>query len=299
MRHKLEYAPVWLLVRTLGVLPRPIARSIGITLGLVVYVLHSRLRRVGMRNLALAFPERTVRERRRILRGVYRSVGRLAAEFCLFPRYTHENVSKVAIYDGFENFDLAEKRGRGVLFLTAHFGGWEVGASAHAIYGHKLRLVVRPLDNPYINRLVDRYRCWHGNMTFGKQEFARGLLSAMKGGETVTILMDTNTTPPQGVFVPFFGRLACTASGVARVALRTDAAVVPGFVIWDKELRKYRIHFDPPVTLIRTGDQEADVTANTAFFTRIIEDHVRRYPDQWMWVHRRWKTRPPGEPPIY
>ncbi len=127
----------------------------------------------------------------------------------------------------------------------------------------------------------------------------RGLLSATKAGETVGILMDTNMTPPQGVFVPFFGISACTASGLARIALRTDAAVVPGFTIWDPVLGKYRLRFDPAVSLIRTGNVEEDVIANTARFTKVIEDYVRRYPEQWLWVHRRWKTRPEGEPPLY
>jgi len=132
-----------------------------------------------------------------------------------------------------------------------------------------------------------------------KDNFVRGLLSAMKAGETVGILMDTNMTPPQGVFVDFFGIPACTASGLARIALRTDAAVVPGFTIWDRELRKYRLRFDPALALIRTGVEEADIVANTALFTKVIEQYVRRYPDQWLWVHRRWKTRPAGEKSLY
>ena len=147
--------------------------------------------------------------------------------------------------------------------------------------------------------MADRYRTLHGNSTFGKQDFARGLLEAMKAGETVGILMDQNMTPPQGVFVPFFGHLACTASGLAKVAQRTGAAVVPGFTLWDAGLRKYRVHFAPAVELARTGDDEADTLANTAAFTRAIEEYVRRYPEQWLWVHRRWKTRPEGEPSLY
>jgi Kdo2-lipid IVA lauroyltransferase/acyltransferase len=111
--------------------------------------------------------------------------------------------------------------------------------------------------------------------------------------------MDTNMTPPQGVFVPFFGIPAYTASGLARVALRTGAAVVPGFTVWDEQQRKYKICFDPALALVRSGDDEADVVANTAAFTAVIEKYVRRHPEQWLWVHRRWKTRPPGEPPLY
>jgi KDO2-lipid IV(A) lauroyltransferase len=121
----------------------------------------------------------------------------------------------------------------------------------------------------------------------------------MKAGQTVGILMDTNMTPPQGVFVDFFGIPACTASGLARIALRTGAAVVPGFTIWDRTLRKYRLRFDPAVKLVRTGNLDTDTVTNTAIFTSVIENYVRQYPDQWLWVHRRWKTRPEGQPPLY
>jgi Kdo2-lipid IVA lauroyltransferase/acyltransferase len=299
VRHRLEYAVVWLLVRLLGALPRPLACLVGIVLARAVYVLHRRLRRVGMRNLEIAFPGKSRAERRRILKGVFRSLGRQLAEFCRFPEYTRENVGEVAVYDGFEHFEAARARGKGVLFLTAHLGGWEVGSFAHSLYGNPLRIVVRPLDNPYLDALVDRYRTLHGNSTFGKQDFARGLLAAMKAGETVGILMDQNMTPPAGVFVDYFGQPACTAAGLARVAAHTSAAVVPGFTLWDDVLRKYRIRFEPAVDLERTGNEDADAVANTAKFTKVIEEFARRYPDQWLWVHRRWKTRPEGAPPLY
>ena len=299
MRQRLEYALVWLVVRLLGALPRPLARGAGILLARTVYLLHGRLRRVGMRNLEMVFPEKSRAARKKILRGVFTGLGRQLAEFCRFPKYTLKNVGEVAIYDGFEHFEAARARGKGVLFLTAHLGGWEIGSFAHSIYGNPLRIVVRPLDNPYLDRLVDRYRTLHGNSTFGKQDFARGLLAAMKAGETVGILMDQNMTPPAGVFVDFFGQPACTASGLARVAARTGAAVVPGFTIWDATLRKYRIRFEPVIELTRTGDEEADAVSNTAKFTKVIEEFARRYPEQWLWVHRRWKTRPEGAAPLY
>ncbi len=299
MRHRLEYAPVWLLVRILGLLPRPLARAAGILLARAVYLLHPRFRRTGMRNLEIAFPEKSRRERSKLLRTLFTGIGRHLAEFCLFPRYTKENVSQVAVYQGFENFEAAARRGKGVLLLTGHLGGWEIGSFMHSLHGHPLRIVVRGLDNPYLDRLVQNYRTLHGNSTFEKQDFARGLLAATKAGETVGILMDTNMTPPQGVFVDFFGKLACTASGLARVALRTHAAVVPAFTIWDPAIGKYRVTFDAALELVRTSDTEADVVANTALFTKAIEAHIRRHPGQWLWVHRRWKTRPEGEPPLY
>jgi len=299
MRDLLEYAPAWVFIKLAGIMPRPVARAMGIGLGRLAYLLHHRLRRTGLRNLELAFPGMPLAERERLLRGELDNLGRLLAEFCLFPRYNLKNLSQVAVYDGLENYQAAKARGKGVLFLTAHFGGWEIGSFMHSLHGYPMRVVIRELDNPYLNRLVERYRTLHGNATFGKQEFARGLLAAMHAGETVGLLMDTNMTPPQGVFVPFFGVSACTASGLARVALRTGGAVIPAFTIWDKELRKYRVRFEPPLTLVDTGDDEADALANTALFTHVIEETVRRHPDQWPWVHRRWKTRPPGEKAIY
>jgi KDO2-lipid IV(A) lauroyltransferase len=299
MRQRLEYALAWVIIKTLGALPRSLSRAAGIALSWTIYLVHVRLRHVGMRNLKLAFPEKTRRERARILRGVFTSLGRQLAEVCLFPTYTPENVGKVVVYDGFENFERALARGKGVLFLTAHLGAWELSAFAHSLYGHPLHIVMRPLDNVYLDSLMRRYRTMHGNSTVDKDDFVRGLLSAMKAGETVGILMDTNMTPPQGLFTDFFGTPACTASGLARIALRTDAAVVPGFTIWDPGLRKYRLRFDTALKLIRTGNDDADVRANTALFTKVIEEYVRKYPDQWLWVHRRWKTRPSGEAALF
>jgi KDO2-lipid IV(A) lauroyltransferase len=299
MRRKLEYAAAWPFIKILGILPRPLSRAFAIALSQLVYLLHFRLRQVGIRNLAMAFPEKSEAERARILRGEFTSLGRQLAELCQFPRYTPQNIDQVVVYDGLENYERAYARGKGVLFLTAHFGGWELSAFAHSLHGHWLHIVMRPMDNVYLDRMIRRYRTMHGNQTVDKDDFVRGLLAAMKAGEVVGILMDTNMTPPQGIFANFFGIPACTASGLARIALRTDAAVVPGFTIWDAALGKYRLRFDPALELIRTGELEADIAANTQIFTKVIEDYVRKYPDQWLWVHRRWKTRPEGQPPLY
>src|SRR5215475_16020188 len=299
MRRKIEYWAAWPFLKVMGILPRPLARAFAIGIAQTVYLLHFRLRQVGMRNLEMAFPEKSEAERKRILRREFTSLGRQLSELCQFPRYTPENVEEVVVYDGLENYERAYARGKGVLFLTAHFGGWELSAFAHSLHGHWLHVVMRPMDNPYLDRLLQSYRTMHGNKVVPKDDFVRGLLAAMRAGETVGILMDTNMTPPQGVFVDFFGIPACTASGMARVALRSGAAVVPAFTIWDKKLHKYRVRFDPALQLASSGDDDADAISNTALFNRVIQEYVTRYPEQWLWVHRRWKTRPAGEPPIY
>jgi KDO2-lipid IV(A) lauroyltransferase len=299
MRYRLEYAPVWLLVLVLGLAPAALARGIGIVLAQVIYLVHGRLRRVGMRNLQLAFPQMTIAQRAKILRGVFTTLGRQFGDFSRFPRYNRDNISKLAVYDGFENLERAQARGKGVLFLTAHFGGWEVSSFMHAMHRHPLSILVRSLDNTYLDRLVTRYRTSSGNRIMPKQDFARGMLAGLRAGETVGVLMDQNMTPDQGVFVDFFGIPACTSTLLARMALRTDAGVVPGFCLWDPTLRRYRVRFEPAMEIIRTGEEQADIVANTAAYTKVIEDNVRRYPDQWLWVHRRWKTRPQGEKPLY
>jgi len=299
MRQRLEYAAAWPFIKIMGILPRPLARAIGIGLAWVIYFLHVRLRQVGMRNLAMAFPEKSEAERARILLGEFTSLGRQLAEVCHFPDYTPENIDDIVVFDGFENYEQAQARGRGILLFAGHFGGWELSSFVLSMRGHWMYVLMRGMDNKYLGELILRYRTMHGNKAVDKDDFVRGLLSAMKGGEVVGLLMDTNMTPPQGIFVNFFGIPACTAAGPARIALRTDAAVVPTFTIWDSKLGKYRLRFDPAVELVRTGDLEADIKANTQKFTSVIEDYVRKYPVQWLWVHRRWKTRPPGEQGLY
>ena len=294
MREWLEYAVVRALVALLGSLPRGAARTVGAGVGAATYRLLGRLRTVGLCNLELAFPEKSAAERRQILRRLYRNLGWLLAEFCQMPHYTRENTSSFLCYEGLQHYLSARERGKGVLIVTGHLGAWELSSYYHSLMGYPMSIVIRRLDNPRVDRLVNAIRCLHGNRVLHKDDFARGLLAAMRHGETVGILMDTNMTPPQGVFVPFFEREACTASGLARVALKTGAAVLPGFMLWEESEQKYVLRFGEEIPLVATGDDEADALANTARFTAVIEDWVRRYPDQWLWVHRRWKTRPDG-----
>ncbi len=299
MREALEYAFAWTLLRLIGALPRSAARGFGAATGTVAWWLLPKLRRTGLRNLEMAYPEMPVPDRTRLLRGEYRHLGWQLGEFCQMPRYTRENTRDLIRYEGLEHYLAARDRGRGVLIVTGHLGAWELSSFFHSLMGYPMTMVIRRLDNARVDRMVNGIRCLHGNRVVHKDDFARGLLQAMKRGDTVGILMDTNMTPPQGVFVPFFGVQACTASGLARVALRTGAAVLPGFLVWEPAERRYVLHFGEEIPLIATGDDEQDMMANTAQFTAAIEGFIRRYPDQWLWVHRRWKTRPPDEPPLY
>jgi Kdo2-lipid IVA lauroyltransferase/acyltransferase len=299
MRERIEYWLVLAVARPLGRLPRGLARMLVRGLTLSAYLGLTRLRRVGERNLELALPELPPVERNRILRGLFRNLGAQLVEFCRMPRYTVKNTRNWLRTEGLENYLAAEARGKGVLVLTGHLGGWELSGFYHSLMGHPMGMVIRRLDNRLLDEYVNHIRCLHGNRVLHKDDFARGLLTAMRAGETVGILMDTNMTPPQGVFVKFFGIIACTASGLARVALKTGAAVVPGFLVWESAEGKYVLHFGPELRFAESDDHEADILAATQQCNDVLESWIRRYPDQWLWIHRRWKTRPPGESGLY
>ncbi len=228
-----------------------------------------------------------------------RQLGWMGAEFAHFPQYTKENIDRTVLLDGFENFASAQAKGKGVLFLTGHMSAWELAPFAQALFGYPLHFLARAIDNPRVDALVTRYRCLSGNLPVEKNQSARAVLKVLAAGGTVGILADHNTLLAEGVFVDFFGVPACTTAGLARFALHTGAAVVPGFLHWDAALRKYRLCFEPAVELVRTGDDATDIRENTQRFMRVVENYVRNYPDQWLWLHRRWNERPPGEPPIY
>jgi KDO2-lipid IV(A) lauroyltransferase len=299
MRKRLEFLVVWIVVKLLGLPPRGVARAIGALVGRVALLCTPRLRRAGHLNLQLAFPQNTEAEREEILRKLYRNLGWLLAEFCQMPRYTPEMTQSFIRYEGLEHYLAARERGKGVLVLTGHLGAWELSSFYHSLMGYPMSIVIRRLDNTLVDDLVNHIRCLHGNQVLHKDDFARGLLAAMRRGETVGILMDTNMTPPQGAFVDFFGHLACTGSGMARVAIKTGAQVLPGFLLWEEATQQYVLRFGAPLTLPISDDVEADTLAHTALFTKVIEDYIRQYPDQWLWVHRRWKTRPQGAAAIY
>ncbi len=299
MQQKIEYWLVLAVVRILGRMPRALARGLAGALAFLLFHALGRLRRVGERNLELALPQLPQSQRRAILRGVYRHLGWQLVEFCRMPRYTPANTRDWISTEGLDHYLAACNRGKGVFILTGHLGAWELSSFYHSLMGYSMGMVIRRLDNGLLDAYVNGIRCLHGNRVLHKDDFARGLLTAMRAGETVGILMDTNMTPPQGIFAKFFGIEACTASGLARVALKTGAAVLPGFLVWEKSRRCYVLHFGPELDFTQSDDAEADVLAATQQCNDVLESWIRRYPDQWLWIHRRWKTRPPGEPSLY
>ena len=299
MKERIEYAAVWVILKGLGVLPRPLARSFAAAVVRVFYALLPGLRKTAEVNLRIAFPEWSDVQRRTVIRGMLRNLGWMAAEFARFPKYSKENIEQLVVLDGHENFLEGQRRGKGVLYLTGHIGAWELSSFAHALYGFPLHYMARPIDNPRIDALINGYRCLPGNRPIFKNDSARVMLKVLKDAGTVGILADQNTMPEEATFVDFFGMAASTTTGIARVALHTGAAVVPGYAVWDERIRKYILRFEPPVELMRTGDMERDVLENTKKFTKVIEGIVRKYPEQWVWVHGRWNTRPKGEPSLY
>ena len=299
MRERLEYWLVVSIARVLGWMPRGLARIWAGLLAVTVYRVFGRLRRVGTRNLEMALPEAGFEERQRILRGVYRHLGWQLVEFCHMTRYTPENSRDWMRAGGLDHYLAAQARGKGVLVITAHLGAWELSSFYHSLMGHPMGMIIRRLDNRLLDAFVNGIRCMHGNYVLHKDDFGRGLLRAMHSGGTVGILMDTNMTPPQGEFVKFFGIEACTGTGLAHIARRTGAAVLPGFMLWEPAQKRYVLHFGPEVRIPHTDDVAADILAGTHLCTSAIESWIRRYPDQWLWIHRRWKTRPAGEPPLY
>src|SRR5579864_698589 len=293
IRDALEYGLALLVLNSLAYSPLPAANLLARVYARLLDLALPRLRRVALANLVMALPDADPRERHHIADGVFRSIARLLVTLARFPSINHANIGQWIRYEGYEHFEEARRRGKGVLFATAHLGNWELSAFAHALLTAPMNVVVRPLDNPRIDRLVERRRTLSGNRLIEKKDFARGILKALAGNEAVGILIDQNASLDSGVFVDFFGIPACAGTGFVKLAAHTGAAVIPGFALWSEAEGKYVLRFFPPVAM--TGDLQGD----TARLHSVLENVIRQYPDQWLWIHRRWKTRPRGQPSLY
>jgi KDO2-lipid IV(A) lauroyltransferase len=246
-----------------------------------------------MTNLQFAIPQMTVLERKRIVDGVFESLARLLLAMARFPDLNTSTIGEWIRCEGLEHYTEAKRRGRGILIATAHLGNWELSAFAHALMTEPMHVMVRPLDNPLVDELVESRRSLSGNKLILKRDAARLVIRALRHNEAVGVLIDQNTSAAEGVFVEFFGRLACAGTGFVKLAYHSGATVLPGFAIWSPAEERYVLRFHPAIDL--TGDVQTD----TQRIHNVIEATIRETPDQWMWIHRRWKTRPEGEPPLY
>jgi len=261
-------------------------------LGRFWHLIDIRHRRIAMRNLELAFgKELSEGEREAICRGAFIHLSCVLLELpCLFT-IDADNVGRFITFSGIDNLFAAVNKGKGILAFTSHFGNWELMALAFSFRFWPFNVVVRPLDNDILNRLVDGLRSQGGNRTIPKNDSVRTVLRFLRQGKSLALLIDQNVDWYEGVFVPFFNEIACTSKALATLALRTGVPVLSIYNFRHSDGR-YETVFEPEVQLIRTGDSVADIEENTALFNRIIEGYVRKHPEQWFWLHQRWKTRP-------
>ncbi|MBV9506329.1 MAG: lysophospholipid acyltransferase family protein [Acidobacteriia bacterium] len=293
LRNSLEFVLALIVLKSLEWSPLPVAHAVARWYLQLVNLALPRLRRVASQNLALAMPTLTPAEQHVVITGVFRSIARVLVTVAKLPSLRRENLDRWIRFEGSGHFENALASGRGVLFATAHLGNWELSAFAHALAVSPMHVVVRPLDNPLLDRLIERRRALCGNHIISKREPARPILKALAANQAVGILIDQNASLDSSVFVDFFGLPAAASTGFARIAARSGAIVIPGFALWSEAERRYILRFDPPLAL--SGDSLRDTQA----LQSRLEAVIRQYPDQWLWIHRRWKTRPPGSPPLY
>lgn len=299
----MEYIPARLILGFFGILPRRLAVGLGILIARIGYLALGRLRKVGMRNLEIAFPDMGEVERTRILKSAFDSLGRMLGEVSQFPRATPKSLEKIMEFD-FDpaeqaRFDAERANGRGVILAGPHLGNWEIGVFAYSAIREPLNYLARPLDNPLIEDLVAGIRARFGNRAINKMNSVHTAIELLRSGGVLGVLPDVNVQEKDGVFVPFFGIPACTTGGVALLAKRTGSMIVPLCTVWDEASGKYRVKHGKIIDPASTGDRHQDVIETTAAITAAMEEFVRVYPDQWLWIHKRWNTRPAGEPSLY
>lgn len=301
LRTYLEYAPVKLVLATLGHMPPYMAYAIGRSMAKAGYLLAGNLRRTGAINLRLAFPEKSEEERAKLLRECFDNLGRELGLFSQMPTRSREELKQLIEPVGWENLENARaERGNRLIYLTGHLGAWEMTSFGISLLGYPFTFLVRRLDNPKIEELVDKVRTRFGNRTIDKLSAARSMVKLLRSGEhALGLLPDLNTLDDEAIFVDFFGVPAATTFVIAKLAVRTNTPLVPFFAPWSHEKGKYLLITEPPIFPECTGNEEADVRRLTVEITRRVENQIRNFPGQWLWIHKRWKTRPPGEPAIY
>ena len=271
-------------------IPLPIRRWFFTSLFLLAYYFIFRQRLITLHNLHRAFPEKSMNEIIAIAKDVYRHLGLVVADFFEIPWINKENLHEWVEFEGLEYYREVMAQNKGMLSIVAHFGNWEMMTRAFPLVAEPIGIVYRPLDNPILDNLMEWVRTLDGNSLIPKGGSGRQIIRLLKQNKVLGILSDQNVSVREGIFVDFFGRPACTGAGLAVIAMRSGAPVVPAFMPRMKN-GKYRLIFQPPVTIDNTGDYEKDLFTNTQRFTKVVEAMVRQYPDQWFWLHQRWKTK--------
>lgn len=294
-----EYAVARAIFASLSAMPLGWAMKVGRGFGGIAYMAAGHLRRTGDRNLKLAFPEKTEEERQQLLRGTFAGLGRQLGLFSKLGTDSRESLLEIIRWEGLEHLDAARASKQPIILFTGHVGAWELSSFGLSLRESPISFLVRRLDNPKVEELVDRIRMRFGNQSVDKRGAARPMLNILRSGGTLGLLVDLNTLDEEAIFVDFFGVPASTTFMLAKLALRTDAFVLPIFVPWDANSGKFLVHILPPVSAELTADEGENIRRLTANLTKVVENYIRRYPDQWLWIHKRWKTRPKGEPDLY
>jgi len=282
--------PTRTILLLFGSIPLKIRKTFFRAIFILFYHFSGKNRLITLHNLIRSFPEKSLPEITRIAKNVYLNLGTAAAEFFEIPYLTEENMSEWVKFEGLENYTKALSKKKGILFYTGHLGNWELGGACLGLHSLHVNVIYRALDNPVLEDFVAWFRTHTGHKVIPKGGAARKIIKLLKKNEMIGILIDQNVSWREGVFVDFFGRPASTTTGLAALALQTEAAVIPVFII-RLEDGTYKIIIYKEVKITKTDDYEADLFENTQRFTNIVEDIVRKYPDQYFWLHQRWKTK--------
>ena len=291
----LEYLIVISLIKFISILTYKIASDIGCFLGRIGYLMDAKHRGIALKNLNKAFPDIDGRVINLIAKRAFENLGRSATEAIYIasrkPQLLHKTFNQWITIEGRDNIDTASEKGKGIILVTAHFGNWELLGLSHAGNGYPLNAIVRPLDNPWIDRLLTSFRSSTGARVIPKKGALKKTLRSLKNREGLMILIDQNTAQNEGVFIDFFGTPAATGRGPALIATKSGSPVIPFFIIREGKYR-HRIVYCHEITVHKSNDIEEDVRINTENFTKVVESYIRKYPEQWFWMHQRWKTRP-------
>ncbi len=299
LQNKSELVAVRSLLGAIGALPLETSMKFGKSVGKFFAKRFPKLQKTARRNLEIALPELSDEEKNKIVHGTFESLGRHLGFVSHFKKFQHEDIRSLVEVVGRENFDRAREKGKGVLFFTGHFGSWEVFNLLPPAFGFDMNILVRRIDNPLVEDFVDKMRTRFGSVTLDKTKSARTMFRVLKKGQLLGILADLNVQEKEGVFVDFFGVPASTTTSIAKLALATNAAVLPAFAVWEETQKKYVVYLEPEIEFDTSDNSDENVRELTQKITSTVEKYVRRYPEQWLWIHKRWNTRPKGEKNLY